>query len=226
MEVSLRDTSADKILFFPQKLFLIQKSLFSFSSKIYIVRFVSSRMVKSQKRFREKTTQTFDPEEFDIHAVERSIREKVLPLKRGEKLAKISRDVRWLKGQTKESHVKHKRSILITLFSNILIPGLGNAYIHASAFSVSILALSMLVMFTTLSPVFPIIQILNATQFIQPSAGSVSQIALYIPANVTVNNQVTLVGPTFSVLIVPMLLSWIHIIFLFVHREEHVEWRL
>ncbi len=183
-------------------------------------------MVKSKKRFREKTTQTFDAEEFDIHAVERSIREKVLPLKRGEKLAKISKDVRWLKGQTKESHVKQKRSILITIFSNVLIPGLGNSYVHASAFSVSILALSLLVMFTTLSPVFPIIQILNATQFIQPSAGAVEQIALFIPANVTVNNQVTLVGPTFSVLVVPLLLSWIHLIFLFVHRDEHVDWRL
>jgi hypothetical protein len=84
----------------------------------------------------------------------------------------------------------------------------------------------MLVMFTTLSPVFPIIQILNATQFIQPSAGEIAHVALYVPANVTVNNQLTLVGPTFSVLVVPLLLSWIHLIFLFVHREEHVEWRL
>jgi hypothetical protein len=183
-------------------------------------------MVKSKKRFREKTTQTFDPEDFDTHSIEHSIREKILPLKRGEKLAKISKDLRWLKGQTVESHVKQKRSILITLFSNILIPGLGNAYVHASAFSVSILALSMLVMFTTLSPVFPIIQVLNATQFIQPSAGAIEQIALFIPANVVVNNQVTLVGPTFSVLVVPLILSWVHIIYLFVHREEHVEWRL
>ena len=118
----------------------------------------------------------------------------------------------------------YKRQILISVFSNILIPGLGNAYIHTSAFSISILALSLLVMFTTLSPVFPIIQILNATQFIQPAAGEISQIALFIPANVTVNNQVTLVGPTFSVLVVPLLLSWIHLIFLFIHREKHVKW--
>ncbi len=179
-----------------------------------------------KRHSREKTTQTFDPEEFDIHAVEHSIRERVLPLKRGEKLAKISKDVRWMTGKTLETRRKQKRSILITIFSNILIPGLGNAYIHASAFSVSILALSILVMFTTLSPVFPIIQILNATQFIQPAVGQVAQVALFVPANVTVNNQVTLVGPTFSVLVIPLLLSWVHIIFLFVHREENVEWTL
>ncbi|MBM3281958.1 MAG: hypothetical protein FJY86_01280 [Candidatus Diapherotrites archaeon] len=183
-------------------------------------------MSKTKKRFREKTTQTFDAEDFDIHGVSHSIREKVLPLARGEKLAKISKDLRWLKGQVKESHVKQKRSILITIFSNILIPGLGNAYVHGSAFSVSILALSMLVMFTTLSPVFPIIQVLNATQFIQPTSGAVAQIALFVPANVVVNNQVTLVGPTFSVLVVPLILSWVHIIYLFVHREEHVDWQL
>lgn len=181
-------------------------------------------MVKTKKRVRGKPTQTFDVEEFDIHAVEKSIREKVLPRKRGEPLVDVSEDVRWMKGKMPETHRKQKRSVLITVFSNILIPGLGNAYVHASAFSVSILALSMLVMFTTLSPVFPIIQILNATQFIQPSVGYAAQIALYVPANVTVNNQVTLVGPTFSVLIVPLLLSWIHLIFLFIHRDEHVEW--
>lgn len=212
------------ILFFENVFSL--KIVFLFLLQFYIVHFIRLIMATSKKRFREKTTQTFDPEEFDTHAVERSIRERVLPLARGENLAKVSRDVRWLKGQTKESHVKRKRSILITLFSNILIPGLGNAYIHTSAFSVSILALSMLVMFTTLSPVFPIIQILNATQFIQPAAGEIAQTALYVPANVTVNNQVTLVGPTFSVLVVPLLLSWIHLIFLFVHREEHVDWVL
>lgn len=183
-------------------------------------------MAKSKKRFREKTTQTFDPEDFDIHAASHSIREKILPLKRGEKLVKLTNDVRWLKGEIPEKHRKQKRSILITLFSNILIPGLGNAYVHASAFSVSILALSMLVMFTTLSPVFPIIQVLNATQFIQPTSGEIAQIALFVPANVVVNNQVTLVGPTFSVLVVPLILSWVHIIYLFVHREEHVDWVL
>lgn len=183
-------------------------------------------MARVKRRFREKPTQTFDAEEFNIHAIENSIREKVLPLKRGENLVKISKDVRWLTGKIHDSPRKQKRSILISLFSNILIPGLGNAYIHASAFSVSILALSVLVMFATLSPVFPIIQILNATQFIQPSVGSVAQVALYSPANVTVNNQLTLVGPTFSILAVPLLLSWIHLIFLFIHREEKVEWRV
>lgn len=181
-------------------------------------------MAKTKKSFREKSSQTFDPEEFDIHAIEKSIRQKIRPLSRDEPLLKMQNDIGLLKGRIKPTHTKQKRSVLITIFSNILIPGLGNAYVHSSAFSVSILALSLLVMFTTLSPVFPIIQILNATQFIQPASGDISQIALFIPANVTVNNQVTLVGPTFSVLVVPLLLSWIHLIFLFIHRERHVDW--
>lgn len=181
-------------------------------------------MSKPKKRFSENSQSTFDPEAFDIHAVEKSIRQKIRPLSKNEPLVKLKNDLDLLRGRIKPSHPKQKRSVLITIFSNILIPGLGNAYVHASAFSVSILALSLLVMFTTLSPVFPIIQILNATQFIQPTSGDIAQIALFVPANVTVNNQVTLVGPTFSVLVVPLLLSWIHLIFLFIHRERHVDW--
>ena len=169
---------------------------------------------------------TFDPEDFDIHATEHGIREKVFPLKRGEPLVKVRKDVAWLQGKTKNERRRHKRSMVISLFSNIMIPGLGNAYIQASAFSISILALSLLVIFTTLSPAFPIVQLLNTAQHAQPLTGKAAEIALFIPANVVVNNQVTLVGPTFSVLLVPMILSWIHIIYLFIHKEESIEWTL
>ncbi len=182
-------------------------------------------MKRSHSR-RLSSLQTFDPEDFDIHATEHGIRENVLPLKRGEPLVKIRKDVAWLQGKTKHETPKHKRSMVIALFSNILIPGLGNAYIFSNAFSISILALSVLVIFTTLSPVFPIVQLLNSTQYVQPTTGHAAQLALFIPANVVVNNQVTLVGPTFSVLLVPMLLSWIHLIYLFIHREEKIEWTL
>ncbi len=183
-------------------------------------------MRHSKKSKRISSTQTFDSEDFDIHATEHSFRSKILPNKRGEPLLKLKKDVRWLQGTEKNEPRKQKRSFLISIFSNILIPGLGNSYIHASAFSVSILALSLLVIFTTFSPVFPVVQIFNLTQFAQPSAGQVAEVALFVPANVVVNNQVTLVGPTFSVLVVPLLLAWIHLIYLFIHRDHKIEWTL
>jgi hypothetical protein len=121
--------------------------------------------------------------------------------------------------------VKEKKSILIALLSNIIIPGLGNAYVKASPFSISILVLSVLVIFTTFSPIFPIVSLLSAANIAQPADVEGAILTLFVPSNVVVDNQVLLVGPTFSILVIPLLLSWIHLLFLFLNSPSKVEWK-
>jgi hypothetical protein len=173
---------------------------------------------------RSTETQTFDPESFDIHASEKNIRSRVWPLARNEKLVKIRKDVRMLKGEIKVPEEKKPRSVLIALISNILVPGLGNVYVDKTPFSVSILVLSILVMFTTFSPLFPIIGLLSAAHIAQPASIEGYSAALVVPSDVIVNNQAILVGPTFSILIVPLLLSWVHLLFLFLNAGK-IKWK-
>lgn len=173
---------------------------------------------------RSTDTQTFDPESFDIHASSRSIRSKVWPLGKNEKLVKIRHDIRLLKGEIKVPEEKKSRSVLIALLSNILVPGLGNVYVDKTPFSISILVLSILVVFSTFSPIFPIVGLLSAAHIAQPASIEGYSAALVVPANVIVNNQSVLVGPTFSILIVPLLLSWVHLLFLFLNGGR-VSWK-
>ncbi|MEK6902367.1 MAG: hypothetical protein AABX02_02145 [archaeon] len=179
----------------------------------------------SVRKKKVSSIQTFDPEDFDIHGVDHSIRRKILPLKRGEPLVKLRRDLKWFKGEEKYEKEKEKRSLVITLFSNFLMPGLGNVYVRSNAFSISILVLSLLVLFTTFSPVFPIVNFLSAANITQPNHYDGTSYALYVPENVVVENQLLLVGPTFSILIVPLLLSWFHLLYLFLNHSHRVAWK-
>jgi hypothetical protein len=52
---------------------------------------------------RGKPSQTFDPENFDIHATEHSIRSKIWPLQKGEHLIHAEKDLKWFKGEEKWS---------------------------------------------------------------------------------------------------------------------------
>jgi hypothetical protein len=173
---------------------------------------------------RSTETQTFDPESFDIHASSKSMRSRVWPLSKSEKLAKVHHDIRMLKGEIKVPVEKKSRSVLIALLSNILVPGLGNVYVDKTPFSISILVLSILVIFSTFSPIFPIVGLLSAAHIAQPASIEGYSAALVVPANVIVDNQSVLVGPTFSILIVPLLLSWVHLLFLFLN-EGKVAWK-
>ena len=173
---------------------------------------------------RSTETQTFDPESFDIHASSRSIRSRVWPLGKNEKLVKIRKDIRMLKGEIKVPEEKKSRSVLIALLSNVLVPGLGNVYVDKTPFSISILVLSILVVFSTFSPIFPIVGLLSAAHIAQPASIEGYSSALVVPANIVLDNQSVLVGPTFSILIVPLLLSWVHLLFLFLNGGK-VAWK-
>lgn len=170
-------------------------------------------------------SQTFDPEDFDIHGAERSIRRKVMPLKKGETLVKIRKDLAWFKGHEKNEKIKPTRSLVVTLFSNLLLPGLGNVYARSNAFSISILVLSLLVLVTTFSPIFPIVNFLSAANITQPNMYDGTSYALYVPENVVVENQVLLVGPTFSILIIPLLLSWFHLLYILLNHSHKMTWK-
>ncbi len=170
-------------------------------------------------------SQTFDPEDFDIHVSERSIRRKIMPLKRGEPLARIRSDLSWFKGQEKNVKENETRSLIVTLFSNFMLPGLGNVYARSNAFSISILVLSLLVLITTFSPVFPIVNLLSAANITQPNMYDGTSYALYVPENVVVENQLLLVGPTFSILIIPLLLSWFHLLYIFLNHSHKIAWK-
>lgn len=171
-----------------------------------------------------RVSQTFDPDTFDIHAEEKGIRSKVWPLSKGERLTKLRKEVRMLKGNIPTPPEKRPRSFLIALLSNVLVPGLGNVYVDKTPFSISILVLSLLVMFTTFSPIFPLVGLLSAAHIAQPSGVEGYSAALMVPSDVIVDNQSILVGPTFSILIVPLLLSWIHLLFLFLGAAR-VTWK-
>ncbi len=174
----------------------------------------------SKRKFQ---AQTFDPFDLDVHGVEHSIRSKIWPLQKREKLANVYRDLEFFKGQTKEME-KPKKSVLVSIFANILLPGLGNMYIKPNAFSIAILASSLLVMLTTLSPLFPIVNILNLSKAGQPTVHENSIPALYLPSSILVENQV-LIGPTFSILVVPLLLAWLHLLYLLLGSKEW-KWRV
>ena len=177
--------------------------------------------VKSRKRI---SPQTFDPEDFDIHAAEKSIRSKIMPLKRGEKLARVSLAD---KSPRKSSDPENRsKSFLVAVFGNILIPGLGNVYLRRNPFSISILVLSLLVILLTFSPVFPIVQLLNYTHTPTPSTVEQTTLTLYVPGNIQLDNSTTLAGPTFSFLLVPLLLTWIYFIYLLLHHDQSIAWRL
>ncbi|MFH0970748.1 MAG: hypothetical protein V1776_04800 [Candidatus Diapherotrites archaeon] len=179
------------------------------------------------KRNRKRTilSQTFDPDTFDIHANEKSFRRNVFPSSRNESIARVKEDLRYFKGEMELSKTKENRSILIALLSNIIVPGLGNVYIRATPFSVSILILSILVIFTTFSPIFPIVGLLSAANIASPSSPENATLSLVVPSNVVVENQLLLVGPTFSVLAIPLLLSWIHLLFLFLNSTSRIHWK-
>lgn len=179
----------------------------------------------SIRKKKASPTQVFDPEDFDVHGVDHSIRRKIMPLKRGETLVKIRKDLAWFKGEEKSGKIKQKRSMIVTLFSNFLLPGLGNVYARPTAFSVSILVLSLFVLFTTFSPLFPIVSFLSAANITQPNTYDGTSYALYVPENVVVENQLLLVGPTFSILIVPLLLSWFHLLYIFLGHSNKIEWK-
>ena len=127
-----------------------------------------------------------------------------------------------VKGHEKVPREKRPRSVLITLLSNVLIPGLGNAYADAGPFSLSILILSLLVLFTTFSSVFPIVSLLSAVHLTQPAmieSGTVLVAQNNLPAH-----SGSLVGPSFSFLLVPLLLSLVHLLFLFVNNQR-IAWK-
>lgn len=176
------------------------------------------------KRKKLTNVQVFDPESFDIHANEKSFRSRIWPLEKKEKMVKIRKDMKVWKGEEKVGNEKKPRSVLIALLSNILVPGLGNAYVEPTPFSISILVLSILVIFTTFSPVFPIVGLLSAANIAQPSTPEVGAATLMVPSNVLVDGQALLVGPTFSILIVPLLLAWIHLLFLFLN-DGKIRWK-
>ncbi|MDP2666114.1 MAG: hypothetical protein Q8P05_01270 [Candidatus Diapherotrites archaeon] len=169
---------------------------------------------------RKTPIQTFDPESFDIHAMDKGIRSKIMPLQRGEKVVHprpISKE--------KDINKKPRISFLVALFSNIVIPGLGNVYVKRSPFSWSILVLSLIVIVTTFSPVFPIVQFLNWANIPTP-AHAATATTLFVPGDIMLDNQLTLVGPTFSILLVPLLLTWIFFVYLLLHHDTEIKWSL
>ncbi len=182
-------------------------------------------MVKRKKSSSRRSFRpVFDPGSFDVHASEHSIVERIFPVSKSEKVIRLDDAGRGLDVHDAPSH-SNARSILIALLSNILVPGLGNVYAKKTAFSVSILILSVLIMFTTFSPVFPLIGLLSVANIPQPGSPEGAMISLFVPANVVLENQSVLVGPTFSILLVPLLLSWIHLLFLFLDSPSHVKWK-
>lgn len=178
-------------------------------------------------RSRAKKThpvQTFDPEDFDAHAMDHSIRGKIRPLARGEKLVRVEKDLRVFQGHEKLGRLTQTKSILVSVFANVLLPGLGNVYAHSNPFSISILVLSLLVLIVTFSPIFPIVGLLGAAHIAQPNAPEGMVLTLFVPNSVVVGNQSLLVGPTFSVLIVPLLLAWLHLLYLLVNKPGKIDW--
>ncbi len=187
-------------------------------------------MAKSKsKRVREKSfspgPQTFDPEDFDLYELRHFVRSKIWPKSKYERMANVRKDIQYLKGHREAEEKLPPRSVILTIFSNILIPGLGNIYLKRSPFSISILFLSLLVMIFTFSPIFPFVQLVQSAGFAPPAPMNGSELTLFVPSSVQVGNQL-IVGPTFSSLLVPLLLSWIHLLYLFVKLSHRIDWKL
>lgn len=179
---------------------------------------------KTRKGKGVASPQVFDPEDFDVHSVENSFRSKVFPRVRKEKLADLKKDVSFFRGKENFFSAKgDSKSVLAAVVANVIVPGLGNVYVERSVFSISVLVFSLIVMLSTFSPVFPIIQLFGFAQTNALSPYSTVESVLLVPQNVLVNNQL-LVGPTFSILAVPIFLSWFHLLYLFVSKNRSVKW--
>jgi hypothetical protein len=177
-----------------------------------------------RKGRRVASPQVFDPEDFDVHEAEESFAEKIWPQSKKEKLADLKMDIGFFKGKEKLVEKKESKSILVSIIANVIIPGLGNVYVKRSVFSIAVLVFSLVVMLATFSPVFPIVQLLGSAQPMALSPYATADTVLLTQQNILINNQL-LVGPTFSILVVPIFLAWIHLLYLFIEKSSTIKWR-
>ena len=179
---------------------------------------------KAVQRKKVDSPQVFDPEDFDVHEAEESFLEKVWPRSKRERLVDLKKDVGLFKGK-KIVEKKESKSILVSVIANVIIPGLGNVYVKRSVFSIAVLVFSLLVMLATFSPAFPIMQLVGSAQAPTIFPFDNVEAVLITPQNILINNQL-LVGPTFSILAVPLLLTWVHLLFLFVEKSNKIKWKV
>lgn len=90
---------------------------------------------------------TLDPENFDIHAFEKT-KPEVYPASKSEKID--PRTLQGIGGETKGE--KHGKGFLVPIAANIVLPGLGNVVLKKSTASISLLAVNLLLLVTAVSP--------------------------------------------------------------------------
>lgn len=181
-------------------------------------------MAKTKKR-KLSQPQTFDPEDFDINELGHFVRSKIWPLSKKEKPINVKKDWKNIQSNSKKiQKVEGQKSIFVTLFSNLLLPGLGNVYIHKNPLTLAVFFTSLIAVLLTFSPIFPIVQLLQAVEAVPAPAYSNTVITLFTLESIQTANN-TLVGPSFSFLLFPLVISWLHLAYLFFKHQHDWNWK-
>ena len=183
------------------------------------------RQKKTRKSHRLAQAQTFDPEDFDVNELKHFMRSKIWPASKKEKTINVKKDWKAIQSNAKRMQKNiGQKSIFISIFSNLLLPGLGNVYVRKNAFTIAIFFTSLVCMLLTLSPVFPLVQILQSVNAIPQPVYSSPVITYFSPQNFLAASAIN-ATPSFSLIIFPFLLSWIHLAYLFFKHQYDWNWK-
>ena len=182
-------------------------------------------MARSKRKRKNSQPQTFDPEDFDIHELGHFKRSKIWPASRKEKMVNVKKDWKSIEKNSRQMKKEAgQKSIFVTIFSNLLLPGLGNVYIQKNPISIAIFFTALVAVLLTFSPLFPIVQLLQSVDAV-PAPVYSSAVITYFSVDTIHNANVTLVGPSFSFLLFPFILSWLHLAYLFFKHQYDWNWR-
>ncbi|QQR92319.1 MAG: hypothetical protein IPJ89_04145 [Candidatus Iainarchaeum archaeon] len=185
-------------------------------------------MKRSSKRNAKRKlaqAQTFDPEDFDVNELGHFKRSKIWPVTQKERPINVKKDWKAIQSNARKMQKNAgQKSIFVTIFSNLLLPGLGNVYIQKNALTIAIFFTSLISVLLTFSPVFPIVQILQAVDAVPSPAYANTVITFFVAENVQTSAS-TLIGPSISFLIFPFVLSWIHLAYLFFKHQHDWNWK-
>lgn len=179
------------------------------------------------KRSKRKLTkaQTFDPEDFDINELGHFKRSKIWPITQKEKPINVKKDWKAIQSNARKmKKIEGQKSIFVSIFSNLLLPGLGNVYIQRNPLTIAIFFTSLISILLTFSPIFPIVQILQAVEALPSPAYSNTVITFFVAESVQ-TSAATLVGPSISFLLFPFVISWLHLAYLFFKHQHDWNWK-
>lgn len=181
----------------------------------------------SKKNSKRKLAQaqTFDPEDFDVNELGHFKRSKIWPVTKKEKPINVKKDWKAIQSNSRKIQKSEgQKSIFVSIFSNLLLPGLGNVYIHKNPLTIAIFFTSLLSVLLTFSPIFPLVQILQAVDAVPSPVYANTVITFFVTENIQTSTS-TLVGPSISFLLFPFLLSWIHLAYLFFKHQHDWNWK-